>query len=540
MRTDETRAALRMESDITRHMKDRMIAPTTAGTTEDREWVWGAVILLIALFSNLPLIYGQFSVHDEALHTWVCTKILYQFHDWHGVRSLINVGLILSYEDQPPLRFLLSLPGMLLFRGTEFGPRAVSIAFSVIMTWQVMQLGRDLGGRAVAYASGLLVATSAVYNWTSMTFGWSVAVTMLIVAMRRFRIASLDLSDSVERRSMRIINLALVVAFLINTGNVLFFVMSGILYAWANRRRLVLFIKSLAPFVAFYALYYAFFMAVVPWYAQTVAKASRPLGQAVKNAGRFADAHPNITSLLENLRGLNGHYAPYLEWAFFACAVIYLIRKAPRLALWLAPFVLLWSFYFMIYTHQYIILTSICIVPFGVACLSERLSRRAFFHVVGGLAACFALWNVALYVKPYTELGYPAKVWRWGYAERGQRHNIVRPWGQVCADMRPLLGPDGRFVENVDGSFALFYCKDDPWDYVHTRRAATLGREGYDVEYDPEQKQYHIRFSPADTHVCVVFTEYDLFPSEYVKRISYPGSRAKLYLLSPTISVSLP
>jgi hypothetical protein len=489
------------------------------------------LILLVAAFSNLPLIYGQFSGDDEPLLAWTCTKIANQFHDWKGIRSLINVGLIFSYDTQPPLRYLLALPGMIAFPGREFGFRAVSVLFSLLMTWQVIKLGKELGGLKVACVSGVVVAVSAIYNWTSMAFGWSVAVTMLILAMRTLRVASLNLADAVEIRNLLRVNLCLIVAFLINTGNILFFAMTALLYGWANRNRWRALIKPFAPIVYFYVLYYAYFIGFVSRYSVSVAGANKPQGQISQNAGRWAQAHLNVTSLLENLQTLNGHYVPYLAWVFFACAAAYLIKKELRVAIWLVPFVLAWSFFLIGNTGQYFILASVCGVPFAVAWLNEHLPHRAFTTVLIVLIATMASWNGIMFVKPYRQTDYPERILEWGYARRGYHHNVVLPWRRISADATRRLGEDGRFVDNVDGAFSLFYCKDDPRDFAHSRRAGRLGDISFPTSYDVQRRCLRIMFDPAITRVRTVVTEQDLCASDNVEKTSYPGSRVKVYVL---------
>jgi len=487
-------------------------------------------ILALACVSNLPLVYGQFHGDDEVMQEWVHRKMLQRLQPWRGWASLKEFTLLVSQEDQPPLSFAFSLVGQSFFPDSEFGLRAVSILFSLFMTFQVMRLGHDIGGRHLGYLSGLLVASSAVYNWTSRAFGWSVIVVMWLLCIRRLRRATLDLTDRQEVRTLRLVGFFLIVALLINPGSLLMLAMALLIYAHANRRRLHLVVRAAWPILLFLALYYGYFFAFVPWHAHAIAGADGIVGQLGHHLGRAGGARVNSESFLENMRGLNGHYFPYLAWVFFAGAAYWLARVERRILVWLTPFVLVWSFWFRGNTHQYMILASICLVPYGVAFLLETLSRRTFSAVVGTLAAAFALWNFVLFVRPYGATEYPERPWCIGFATRGYPHNIIEPYREIGLLLDSLLGPGERFVDDIDGSFAMFYYNDSRDNYQHSRRAGTLGSGAFPLVYDEQRAGYRLAFD-VSSGVRAVVTRRELVGVGVWKRIQLPGSRICVYVL---------
>ena len=489
------------------------------------------VILAIAFASNAPLIYGQLSGDDEALQAWTCRKVLNNLEPWRGFGSLKDAALVLSYDSHPPLRYLITLPSVALFPTSAFALRFVSIFFSLLMTWQVMKLGRELGGESIAIASGLLVASSAVYNWTSLAFGWSIAVTMLIIALRELRLASLDVSDRGEISRLRKINLALIIAVLVNTTFILFFLMTFLIYALKKRRKPLATLKAFAPFIGFYAAYYCYFALFVPWYAHHVAGAVGPVGQFRHMIGRWEITRLNYESFIDNIKALNGHYVPFLAWLFFAGAAWHLITRERRLALWVAPFVLVWSFLMMWNTSQYFILASICVLPFGVKFMADHLRGKGFVAAAAVLIAACATWNFMLFVRPYGDAVYPEKVLKIGFAARGYRNNVVEPYAQIGHDLDRLLKPGEKFVEDLEGAFSLYYCRDNPRELFHARRAGRLGDKEFPATHDPGSSVYSLGFSRAKSKVRAVVTAKSLGPRQIQQTISYPHSKIRIYIL---------
>jgi hypothetical protein len=150
--------------------------------------------------------------------------------------------------------------------------------------------------------------------------------------------------------------------------------------------------------------------------------------------------------------------------------------------------------------------------------------------VVALLVAAFAAWNFALFIRPYGAADYPERPWRWGLAVRGYPHNVLDPYRQVGRDLDQLLGSQDRFLDDMDGSFSVFYYKDQANEYQHTRRAGTLGTPPYSVEWDARQGCCRLLFD-SDNGVRAVVTRRTLCPSQVESQIDYPGSRIRLYLL---------
>jgi len=407
-----------------------------------------AVILMLAALSNFPLLHGQFQGSDEVDQLQIAAPIA------SGDVSLSEIGQLLTRAYHPPLRYLLSALGLALFPDSELGLRLIAILVSLLMTWQVIALGRDLGGLRVGLISGLLVACSAVYHWTSMPFAWSIMVWALLCAVRSLRISSLDLTDPRETRRFYWINFCLILAFLINTGNSLFVAMTGALYLWANWPRLRLLIKRYLPVAAFYGLYYGYFLILVPHISESIYGVHVGAGQYTKNTLRARASHLNLTSLWENIQGLNAYFFPLLGLILFGAALWYLWKHDKRLLLWIMPHQRLWAFYFYRATQQYIVLLAIAILPFAVQFFYERLSRRAFFAASLAAGALFAAWNSVLFMRPYAPPEYPDQVLEWSGAWAERHHNLVWPVDDIARDLDAVGLP---YADDINESFSLFY-----------------------------------------------------------------------------------
>jgi hypothetical protein len=489
-----------------------------------------SILFAIAAFSQTPLVRGQFFGEDEPMQLFTCQRVIRAFSDWEGVQSLFKAGWAISSEYHPPLRFLLSLPGVLLFPGTEFGLRFGAIIVSLVMTYQIVQLGNELGGKRVGCASGFLVASSSVYNWTSMAFGWSVIVTALVACIRILRGSTLDLRGPQERVRFRKVNALVILAFLTNTGAILFFGATGLIYLYANRKRFFVLVKAAAPFVGFYALYYLYYFYVVPKLAYRTLGITTPFGQLYQNLARSREAHLNLASLWENFRAINGYFLPYLGLLLLGACYLDLFRRERRTLAWIAPYVLAWSFYLSGGTHQYFLLASIAILPFGIRALADHLPKRMFAVTVATLSLLFLAWNYFIFIRPYRELDFPSAALARGNADLGRQHNIVLPYREIGADAKRLLGTGERYAHDISGAFSLFYLKDHPSEYADSRYAGALNNEGRKLEWDAHASCYRI-FQSENAPVRIAITAKAICTDQIDRTVDYAGSAIKLYLL---------
>lgn len=482
------------------------------------------LIIGIAIFSNLPLVDGQFGGEDEASQLDFSSTILDNITHFKGSKSIVEISKTLAATYHPPLRYFLALPGMWLFPDTEFGLRFVSILISLFMTYQVIELGKDLGGQVVGFASGFLIAGSAVYNWTSMAFGWSVSVTMLILCIRLLRTTTFDLQDDTELRKFHKINLYLIVVFLINTGNILFVAMAGLFYLWKNRTRFRLLVLRYIPFGAFYTLYYGLFLVVVPRVCPKLFGFPSRFGQLHQNLVRAEQSHLNYDSFVSNLQGLNAYFFPFLGWGVLLCALYYLLTREKFILLWIIPFLAAWSFYFAPNSQQYFILVFICILPFGVQFIYSKLGARPLIFGSLLLGLLLGVWNYTMFIKEYEDTTYPHDYFELGYAKAERVHNIVQPYDTIGQDIDALLSEDGGFIHDISGCFTMFY-------YDDTRYMGQFGSENFPTEYDALNACYALP-SDLDSKIKIIVTTKPLCPETFQEKKRYKNSEIMLFLVN--------
>lgn len=427
-------------------------------------------ILVLALLSNIPLYTGQFRGEDEALQLSAAGTILSDISPWQGFESIRRVANTFSIFEQPPVRYILTFAGTVLFPSSEFGTRFASIVISLIMTLQVVSLGRKLGGSAVGYISGLLIACSGFYNWTSMAFGWSVIVSMLLVVADRMLDATFDLSDQVERKRFRQINAAIAVAFLVNTGCVLFFGSIMLIYLCFNFRRMLKLILITLPFAFFYFAYYFYFLFFVSWYARTVVGDMTSFGQLRHNMDRAGSVYLSAHALIENLRGLNAYLLPFVSWILLALAVLEFARYRRMILVWFAPFMLAWSFLLQVQSQQYFILCFMVFIPFAVNSCVRMLGRTQTVVLMALVIPCVALWNYNVFIRIYRNFDESRVLLEKTFATASRQHNVRLPYEEAGSI---LDGIPGKFAHDMEGCFTLFYYtdrKDGPELKEHSRR----------------------------------------------------------------------
>ena len=502
---------------------------------QHRDRLVSALILLLAIASQFPLFRGQFDGEDETLQLHTVTRILNALRDWQVPASLFEIIGALSTEPHPPLRFLISLPGVALLPGTELGLRLGAIILSVAMTWMAMSWGEALRGRAGRWIAGLYVATSGVYNWTSMAFAWSAICVCLFKMFIILKDASCKLADPAQRRVFHRLNLLCILMFLVSTGSLLFTVGLGLVYLRHNRPATV--VRASLPHVGFYAAYYLYILVAAPWAYQLLTKRPLRSGQVTQNVARAGDTGLGLTSLGENLAGLNAYLLPFVSWLLLGFGAYVLWGTRKDLLLLVAPCVVAWSLVLRGATQQYFLLAVLPVIVTGVVTLFAvpRRSRVARTLATAGLVAILgsqALWNWHVFIRSYTETTYPWSSLRRFYALAERVHNIVHPYPELARDLDRLMKPDERIASEVGGSFFMFYYNDNPRRLHHSRLARHLS----EADFRLDATHCFRLITPVDPSTVVVLSRRTLCADQFRELREYPGSHIKLYLLAPNRS----
>jgi hypothetical protein len=456
-------------------------------------------------------------------------RIAEQLRDFGGVPSAARIAEVLTTVDHPPLRYLLSLPGWLLAPGTEWGLRLGAVVFSLAAVALAIRIGIDLGGPLVGYSAGLFLAASPVFAWTSAAFGWSVIVVALLAAARLLYGASLDLAAPDERRRLHRVNAWLALAFLANTGAILFF--GGTLVAYLNRnlRQPLAVLRSFAPALAFYGAYVLTLGQLAPRALSEYYNAPVKSGQSAHGRSRLESVSPGLDSFLANLQVLNAYLLPFVSWALVILGVAFLARRAPRILLVVAPFALVWSFLLVGATEQYLLLVAIVLVPFGIAAAASLFPHAATRTLFALTIAAMLAWTVVLFLVPYRELEYPS-VFEHVYARSDRPPNLVEPYDEIRRDVDRLLQPGERYLARDAGSLPEFYLKTDLTAVLDSRFAGFLGAADYPIELDVGRGCYRLAFVPP-RDVRLAIGKLPLCGEDAIAAARYDGSRLAVYTL---------
>jgi hypothetical protein len=482
-----------------------------------------ALPFALAALSNLRILDGQLG-DDEAAQLTACTDILHRLA--HG--NLFGVVKVLSEVDQPPLRYLLSLPGLAIAPETGFGLRLGSVLVSLAMTYALVRLGRELAGDLVGWCAGLLVAASGAYNLTSTAFGWSVIVLALVQSIRVLRGAGLDLTERPERRRFAVVNAWLALAFVTNTGLILVTATVLALYAVRNRHAPRAAASAFAPWLGFYAAYYLYFFVLVQWAGHRFFDKHGKFGQLAHLWGRPGRGRLNVTDLLHGLQALNAHFLPFVGWGLLAASILYLARRERVVLLCLAPYTLAWAFYLHVETEQYFVLPVIATIPFGVAWVFSRLGRARGAAAVAAVAALFSGWNLALLVASYPEDAYPRGVLTTTYSRVVFQSNLFQPYPAIARDLDRVLPPGERWLNGVSGGLGEYYSNPDRSEFFDPRLAGRLGAAEFPLERAGGCLAVRL---PPQSQVRAVVTKLRLCPRQIARTIRYRESDIRLYVL---------
>jgi glycosyltransferase involved in cell wall biosynthesis len=501
--------------------------PTMSWAMRLRLWALAALISMVAIGNQIPMIHGQFRGEDELMQRWTSIQILNAYHSEGFVAGTKTMGGLLLNEYHPPLRFLLSLPGLILFPDIELGVRFGAILCSLVMVWMLGRLGTDVGGTTCGWLTAAFVACSGVFAWTSMAFGWSVTVVALAWAARRLMVAPLNLESAAGWSAFRFANIAVLIAFLINTGNILFFLGLLLLFApWGEPWRAwrLLFRKSLS-FILFYGLYYATISVF-----DMNREESHTGGQFLQNMTRLKGIHLGADSFMENIAGIQVYWLPLVGPLLLAIAVGTAWKQCRRILVWFAPFLLAWSFVLHGNSQQYFLLASLVLLPWGIAGWICAMRKKGLMPISSVLLILTLLWNIAIFVRPYSENDHPAaSLRRWGI--RAERfHNLVVPYDAIARDVNSILVmKPGGLIHDLEGAFTGYYFLDIPALGSHSRNLEALGSSKFPII--PSGQNKWLLAGKAYDQIAVVVTRKELVSDRIIRSMSYPGSSIRVYEL---------
>lgn len=483
-----------------------------------------AATLLLAAISTWRPAVGQVTWDDEALQGYEAQRMLDVARDFGGYGSARTLADLFSLQEHPPLRFVLSMLGLALFPASELGLRLGAVVGSVAMTYVLIRLGREVGGAVVGLGAGVLVAASAVFNWTSMAFGWSLIVVAIVQSIRILRVGTLELDGREQRRLWRV-HAWLALAFLVNTGAAVFAATAFGIYAYANRRRVGRVLRAHVAPAAFYAAYFLWFGIVAPWWTPSGSRV-----QLEHLRGRGSLAGLNYESLLENLRGVNAYLFPVLGLALVAAGVAYVARREPRILFFVAPYALLWSFYLRLNSQSYFLLVCVALIPYAVAQLVPLVRERYAVAALAGVAVVFAAWNYTLFWRVYSAEALPRRPLEITWSEAVVRHNVVEPWHEVQVDLDRVLGDDGLYVQDVGTPLGIYYYNRDDRLDLDRRNRARLGDGDFQLVPDVGGGCLHVT-GPEEPRLRAVVARAAICGEGVGEAFRYPGSRIVVYEL---------
>lgn len=150
--------------------------------------------------------------------------------------------------------------------------------------------------------------------------------------------------------------------------------------------------------------------------------------------------------------------------------------------------------------------------------------------ISAALLILILLWNVTIFVMPYSENDHPAaSLRRWGI--RAERfHNLIVPYDAIARDVNSILAAKrGGLIHDLEGAFTGYYFHDIPALGSHSRNMEALGSSKFPI-IPSGQSQWLI---PGKTYdqVAVVVTRKELVSDRIIRSMNYPGSSIRIYEL---------
>jgi len=485
-------------------------------------YLWIVFTVLVGVFSNLPLVDGQYVGNDEVGQRGSSERII------NSVKNIDIEELSITIANQyhPPLKYIMPIPGLLVSE-SEFAHRFMTIFASLLLIVAVYVFSKRFFGDSVANISSLLLASSSTFNYFSMVFGWSYVCIMLMAILSILESQKFDLNDSSGKEVFKYLSLLSLGIFLINQNGIVFAGSVALVFLFHNKPALV--IKESAPYLTLYAIYYSIVFVLIPHVAYEFYGYDRNFGQLWQYEARYTSAGLNIESFIENLKGINAYFLPLFSWAISFLAIREMLLRHKNSLLFFAPFVLVWSFYMQGHSAQYYLMFFIVTLPYAVFYIYNKVKNPKVFYVLGfSLSLLVISWNYVFFIKKYTDnqihdLKELEQKW---FSFVSRRHNIFYPYDEISDFLNERSSQ--KFIHDMSLSFSRYYHNDKDYsNQHHSNYLGMLGSDKFLLTYDDKGKCYRVGFSAEGV---ILITEKELCEDGIAKVKDFDGSNIKVYV----------
>ena len=173
-------------ADVAAHAENHAAVP--AASMDTRQWRFGVVGELVLGGVLGSLFLGTHSLFlDESVSSTLATA------PWHRFANVV------SHREANMALYYLLLRGWVVFGHSEIALRSLSVILAVGALWVVIMLSRELFGRRIALAAGLLLAVNPLYvQFAQDVRGYALAL-LLVSASCYFFVRGMGLRSPAPR-----------------------------------------------------------------------------------------------------------------------------------------------------------------------------------------------------------------------------------------------------------------------------------------------------------------------------------------------------
>jgi 4-amino-4-deoxy-L-arabinose transferase-like glycosyltransferase len=437
------------------------------------------LFLFIFLFSSKFI--NNINLHGEDEATTYLNII--SLYSYLSELDFLNVLKTTLQFHHPPARYYISLPFFLIFENDLWVLRLANSIMWALTCCVIYKISKIVL-KEYAFITALLIGCSGLFSVHSLAFGLSGITLFLSLCVYELikDQFNIDKIESLHKSFLRC-NIYLFIAFLFyNTAVLFIFSLYAIFLYYLYKSKIKNKIKSkltitALTFAIFYIIYYLIFVGIPIYithfngleFINNFFKQSfkpddlNPWGQYHQYISRSSKANINFDSFIENIKGINWAFFPFLSIIILLTAFIEIFKNYKKIFFLIILKFIVINFFFKIATIAHFLVLYSVIIPFGIKNLLSYFKNFYRTYLIFFIFVSTTYFSYYTQIKIYNEKNYPYILQKVSYGKNTWAQNLERPWGEINEFLNNNLLPNKKIFNAIDEGYQILYMSNLNW-----------------------------------------------------------------------------